>query len=216
MCNKIKQKLTDYLKLYLIFEIDYLKVPIDYFLSSVFDAGLKAIQLRCKNKSVKERYEIGLIIKKHIRNRDVLFIVNDRVDLAVLLHADGCHVGHSDLPLIPLKKHCNSMIFGYSCHNKEDIIFAKKNNIDYIGLGSVFPTTTKTDVKKVLGLEELRILTEVASDLPSVAIGGINMLNLSKISHFKLDGYAVSSAICLAHNPGKIVKKMYDIINNCE
>jgi thiamine-phosphate pyrophosphorylase len=216
MCNKIKQKLTDYLKLYLIFEIDYLKVPIDFFLSSVFDAGLKSIQLRCKNKSVKERYEIGLIIKKHIRNRDVLFIVNDRVDLAVLLHADGCHVGQSDLPVIPVKKHFNHMFLGYSCHNSEDIIFAKKNNIDYIGLGSVFPTNTKTDVEKVLGLEELRNLAEVASDLPSVAIGGINISNLPEISHFKLDGYAVSSAICSADNPGKIVKEMLNIINRNE
>jgi len=103
MCNKIKQKLNHYLKLYLIFEIDYLKISINDFLTSVFNAGLKSIQLRCKNKNAKERYDIGLVIKKHIQKRDILFIVNDRIDLAILLHAHGCHLGQTDLPLIPSK-----------------------------------------------------------------------------------------------------------------
>ena len=216
MRNKIKQRLADYLKLYLIFEIDFLKVPIDLFLSSVFDAGLRSIQLRCKNKSVKERYNIGLIIKKHIRKRDVLFIVNDRLDLAILLHADGCHIGHLDLPVIPVKKHFSNMVLGYSCHSKDDIIFAIKHNVDYIGLGSVFPTNTKSDVEKVLGIEALHNLAAIASDLPSVAIGGINISNLPNILNDNIDGYAVSSAICSSHNPGKTVEHMLNIIHNNE
>ena len=213
MCNKIKQKLNHYLKLYLIFEIDYLKIPLNDFLTSVFNAGLKSIQLRCKNKSTKELYDIGLVIKKHIQKRDILFIVNDRIDLAVLLHAHGCHLGQTDLPLIPSKKHFDNIIIGYSCHSLVDIDFSKNNNVDYIGLGSVFPTKTKENVEKVLGLEELDNLARYASKIPTVAIGGINESNLHKIINFPLSGYAISSAICSAYDPGKVVKDMLNIIN---
>jgi thiamine-phosphate pyrophosphorylase len=213
MRNKIKQRLEEYLRLYLIFEIDYLKIPLTDFLESVFDAGLKSIQLRCKKKSAKERYDIGLIIKRYIRKRDVLFIVNDRLDLAVLLHADGCHLGQTDLPIISAKKHFNNMILGYSCHSVNDINFAKKHNIDYVGLGSVFPTNTKEDVEKIIGLNGLQELSNCTSDIPSVAIGGINKSNLHKLIHFPLAGFAISSAICSSYDPGRVVSELFEIIN---
>ena len=213
MCHQIKQRLADYLRLYLIFEIDYLKIPLNDFLESVFNAGLRSIQLRCKNRNVKERYDIGLIIKKHIRKNDILFIVNDRLDLAILLHADGCHLGQTDLPLISAKKHFNNIILGYSCHSEHDINFAKKNHADYIGIGSVFPTSTKENVEKILGLKELKELSNSASAVPSVAIGGINKSNLHEITHFPLTGFAISSAICSSYDPGRVVSEMIEIIN---
>jgi thiamine-phosphate pyrophosphorylase len=213
MRNKIKQRLEEYLRIYLIFEIDYLKIPLNDFLESVFKAGLKSIQLRCKNNSIKERYEIGLVIKKHIHKKDILFIVNDRIDLAVILHAHGYHIGLTDLPLIPSKRHFPYMIAGYSCHSKNDICYAKKGSADYIGIGSIFPTKTKSNVDHILGVDGLSYLANFAKGIPSVAIGGINCSNLTEISQIPLTGFAISSAICSSLNPGEVVKKMHRMIS---
>lgn len=210
VCIQNKQELTKYLKLYLIFEVGFLKLPVDEFLERVFSAGVTAIQLRCKGLPPSKLYKIGLIIKKHLHRRDILFIVNDRADIACLLHSDGLHIGLTDIPLPATNKHFKNLIIGYSCHSERDIDYAVKFGADYIGIGSVFPTNTKDDVEKILGVNALEKLA-ATSKLPAVAIGGINEKNIELIKNTSINGVAISSAICASDHPELVIKKIRDI-----
>ncbi|MDY6821555.1 MAG: thiamine phosphate synthase [Deferribacterota bacterium] len=183
-------------------------------MEKVINAGITAIQLRCKDLEINNRYNIGLIIKKNIYKfkKDVLFIVNDRLDLATLLHADGVHIGKKDLPLVPVKKHYNNFIIGYSCNTIEDISFAINNKADYIGIGSIFPTTTKNSAE-VIGIERLMKLKDHTCKIPSVAIGGINTENIHTLKNIPIDGVAISKVICSSSSPDKIIKILKENFN---
>jgi thiamine-phosphate pyrophosphorylase len=129
----------------------------------------------------------------------VPFIVNDNVEIAVACGAEGIHVGQEDMAAGDVRRRVgDSMMLGVSVHTVEEALDAVRNGADYLGLGAVFPTSTKTDVDQMSN-ETLRAICD-AVDVPIVAIGGINSGNIGKLAGSGVDGVALVSAIFSATN----------------
>lgn len=147
----------------------------------ILDSGVKILQYREKNKKVKQMYEECLVIRKMTQEAGALFIVNDHLDVAVAADADGVHVGQEDLPVNWVRKIIGpSRIIGVSTHSPEQAHKAAADGADYIGVGPIYTTQTKTDVCAPVGLEYLRYVVQNI-DLPFVAIGGIKEHNLAQV-----------------------------------
>ena len=134
--------------------------------------GADVIQLREKDMSRRERLELGLRLRELTRREGVLFIVNDDVDLALIVDADGVHLGQNDIPIRFARPLMGDKIIGVSTHNPDQVREAVAAGADYIGVGPVFETRTKKDRESLVGLRLLREAREICP-VPYVAIGGI-------------------------------------------
>lgn len=148
----------------------------------IIKAGVKILQYREKeNKTMKEKFIECKEIKKMCEDNGVIFIVNDHLDLAMAVDADGIHIGQDDLPLTEVKKLVgNDKIIGISTHSPEQAKKAIADGADYIGVGPIFPTDTKIPVSNPVGLEYLEFVVKNVN-LPFVAIGGIKESNIEKV-----------------------------------
>ena len=156
--------------------------------------GATVIQLRDKEKSARELYEIGVKLREITKKYGALFIVNDRLDIALAVGADGVHLGMNDLPISVARRIAgDNFIIGASASSPEEAVLAEKEGANYIGAGSVFETSSKEDVR-VIGLEGLRAIVK-ATSLPVVAIGGINRDNVRDVMRTGVKGVAVISAV---------------------
>ncbi|AIF69215.1 thiamine-phosphate pyrophosphorylase [Palaeococcus pacificus DY20341] len=175
------------------------------------EGGATAIQLRIKNAPTREMIEVGKKIRELTREYNALFFVNDRLDVALAVNADGVHVGQEDMPVEIVKEIAPNLIVGVSASNLREAIEAEKGGADYIGAGSVFPTKSKEDAR-FLGLEGLKEMIE-SIKIPIVAIGGINHENVGEVLKLGVDGVAVISAIIGAPDVKKATQEMKTIIN---
>jgi thiamine-phosphate pyrophosphorylase len=159
--------------------------------------GAKLIQLREKHAQPDKFYSEALkALEIARRAADVKIIINDRVDIALSLKADGVHLGQEDMPPAEARKLLgNQAIIGFSTHNLEQIKKALLQPVDYIAFGPVFPTLTKNDPDPVVGLEQLSEIKQVVGNVPLVAIGGINSENYRKVFAAGADSIALISAI---------------------
>ena len=147
----------------------------------MIEAGIKIIQYREKEKSDRQKYEECLKIRKMTREAGVTFIVNDHVDLAMLVGADGIHLGQDDFPPGLVRELTGKKMFiGLSTHSPAQAEAAIKLGVDYIGVGPIFATNTKKDVCNPVGLEYLEYVAENIG-LPFVAIGGIKEHNIAEV-----------------------------------
>lgn len=156
--------------------------------------GATMIQLREKDLDAESFYEEALVIKELCRRYEVPFLIDDNVELAVKVGADGIHVGQHDMEASSVRKLIgDKMILGVSAQTVEQAKLAEKNGADYLGVGAVFPTTTKDDASAV----DYNTLKAICSavNIPVVAIGGINETNILKLSGSGICGVAVVSAI---------------------
>ena len=202
------------MKLYLVTDSDILKDRDFYFeIEEALKAGVKCIQLREKNLCGKEFLEKAKKLREITDKYEALLIINDRVDIAILCDADGVHVGQSDIPLSDVRKLVgDNMIIGVSTNTVELAKEAKKNGADYIGVGAVFPTSTKKDAKDV-GIELLEEIVKRVENIPIVAIGGIKLSNLEMIKHIDITGYAVISDILGNENIFSKCKEWLNSVN---
>lgn len=169
--------------------------------------GATCIQLREKELDeetfLKEAIEICGLCKQY----GVPFIVNDNVEIAVKCGADGIHVGQEDMIASDVRRRVGEdMIIGVSAHTVEEAVEAVANGADYLGLGAVFNTSTKTDVEN-MSAEMLKAICD-AVDVPTVAIGGISAKNVHLLHGSGIDGIAVVSAIFAAKDPGKATAEL--------
>ncbi len=134
--------------------------------------GADVIQLREKDMSRKAKLELGLKLRELTRREGVLFIVNDDIDLAVILDADGVHLGQEDIPIRFARPLMKEKIIGVSTHSLEQVERAVNDGADYIGIGPVFETATKPDRDPLIGLDLIAKMKDVCP-VPYVAIGGI-------------------------------------------
>ena len=182
----------------------------DKFLSIIeksIEGGVDIIQLREKNECESKILELAKEIKRIINNTEVLFIINDRVDLALGADSDGVHLGQNDLPVNEAKKITpDGFIIGLSTHSIEQGQKALLTGADYLGVGPVFPTPTKPDYK-VAGLEYVRWANENIT-LPYFAIGGIDETNIDKVISAGARKIAVVRAIINAQDPLNVTKKL--------
>ena len=156
--------------------------PMTEVVAALLASGVKIIQYREKRKNAGEMLEECKILRKMTREAGALFIINDYVDIAMLVEADGIHIGQDDLPAAEIRRLVGEKyIIGLSTHNPQQASKAVNDGIaDYIGVGPIFPTRTKSDVCEAVGLEYLDYVVNSCS-IPFVAIGGIKRNNLSSI-----------------------------------
>jgi len=148
----------------------------------MIDSGIRVVQYREKVKKTRQKYEECLKIREMTREAGVTLIVNDHIDLALLVNADGVHIGQDDLPPEKVRELVGEgMIVGLSTHSPAQALAAVKAGVDYIGVGPIFATKTKKDVCDPVGLEYLEYVVQNIR-LPFVAIGGIKEHNIAEVS----------------------------------
>lgn len=156
--------------------------------------GARVIQLRDKSRSLRELYPVALELARLASEIGALFIVNDSVELAMAVGADGVHLGQDDLPLKAARKAAgNDFLIGISTHSLEDALAAQDEGADYIGFGPMFKTSTK-DAGVPKGVEGLKAIRDRIK-IPVVAIGGINADNTAEVIAAGADAVAVISAV---------------------
>lgn len=174
--------------------------------------GVTAVQLREKETSTKEFMEIAYRLKKVLENTDIPLIINDRVDIALAIDADGVHLGQNDMPYNEARKLLgNEKIIGLSVESIEQALEANRFNVDYLGISPIFTTPTKNELKTEWGIDGLRKLRS-QTDHTLIAIGGINASNAQAILEAGADGLAVVSAICSAKYPEQATRELKNII----
>jgi len=163
--------------------------------------GADTIQFRQKHGSTKELIETALAIKELCDRAGIVFIVNDRIDVALAADADGVHLGQDDFPLELARKILGgNKIIGGSAGNVEEALKCADEGADYIGFGPVYPTGSKEDAGPATGIEAMKNLSRVIS-LPIIAIGGVNSENIPEIISAGAHGVAVISAVCCSEDP---------------
>lgn len=163
--------------------------------------GVDVVQLRGKDLPIREQLAIGRALRAITREAGVPFIVNDRVDLALAVEADGVHVGQDDLPADVVRRLVGpEMIVGVSAATIAEARAARNEGADYIGVGPIWGTATKADAGEAVGPGLIATL-KGAVDLPMVGIGGIKAANAAEVIAAGGDGVAVVSAIVSAADP---------------
>lgn len=173
--------------------------------------GADMIQFRDKKMSTTEMIETAFKINKLCRKSNVTFIVNDRVDIAMIVDADGVHVGKEDIPAEEARKLLGKdKIIGLS--NMSIMSKSYKNEfVDYLGFGHIFPTQSKIKIKQPLGLVKLKNMVNI-NKLPMLAIGGINVQNASSVMATGVHGIAVISGVIKEKDPADAVRKLKEIV----
>ncbi len=170
-------------------------------IEAAVEGGVTVVQLREKGASTREFYEEGLKIRDFLRSRRIPLIVNDRIDIALALDADGVHLGQDDMPLPVARRILGPRkIIGISVFELEEAREAEAGGADYLGLSPVFLTGTKPDLTRHLGLEGIPPVRQSVT-IPLVGIGGMDETNAYDAVRAGLDGIAVVSAICSDSDP---------------
>jgi len=178
--------------------------------------GVTMVQLREKNLSTKEFVIKALKIKVILKPFNVPLIINDRIDIALAVNAEGVHIGQNDIPFELARKIIpQSMLLGLSVENLAQVKEAEAYKVDYLGVSPVFSTPSKTDITSHWGLDGLRELRKVSSH-KLIAIGGINASNAESVIKAGADGIAVISAICSAAEPMETSSELFQIIQNAK
>jgi len=177
--------------------------------------GAALIQLRDKRASARVFYSDAQAAIEIARAADVKLIINDRVDIALALRADGVHLGQEDMPVDAARRVLGDQaVIGFSTHNLEQIREALRLPIDYLAFGPIFPTTSKRNPDPVAGLDQLRRAREMVLPMPLVAIGGINRANALDVLNAGASAVAVISAVLA--NPGRIARDFEQIVSSTE
>jgi len=179
---------------------------------AVLAGGATAIQLRMKSASTKKLVQTATEIKKLTKKSDALFLVNDRIDVALAVEADGVHLGQNDMPIELARKIAPDIIIGISASNLQEALQAQSQGADYIGVGAVFATQTKTDAS-ICGLDEVKKILDTVT-IPVVAIGGINHQNAAKLLSLGKLGLCCISAILATEDIQKATQEMINVINS--
>jgi thiamine-phosphate pyrophosphorylase len=198
--------------LYVIIDTAWLRgrKPAD-IARQVIKGGVSVIQLRCKEHGYKEFLDTARALKDICQEKGVLFIVNDSLEIALAVKADGLQIGQEDMPVKEARKLMPvDMILGCSASTVDEAKKALKDGADYLGVGAIFATTTKEYVKTV-GPKRIAQIKK-AVDLPIVAIGGINKENVKEVMETGADAAAVISAVLGAEDTEKATRELVNII----
>jgi thiamine-phosphate pyrophosphorylase len=200
-------------KIYPITDVRLTKLSHAEQVEKLIEGGAEIIQLREKYASSKDFYESAKEALDIARRHNVKIIINDRVDIALVLKADGVHLGQDDLPPKNAREILGEKaIIGFSTHNIKQAISAVKLPINYLAIGPVFATKTKENPDEIVGIEGIEKVCEAVGDFPLVAIGGITLENFQDV----LDAGANSVAIIsdLLSDAEKIAEKMRILIGS--
>ena len=189
---------------------------VEKFLKTIEEAikgGVSVVQIREKTADTLDFYNLALKVKEITEKHDVPLIINDRVDVALAVDAEGVHVGQSDMPCDVTRALVGpDKIVGVSAATIEEARKAESDGADYIGAGAVFPTATKDDAPKITK-KDLKEIVESIS-IPVVAIGGITLNNAHELNDTGIAGLSVVSAIMSSENPKKSSEELLKIFNS--
>lgn len=186
--------------------------PLEQIVEEAVKGGVSMVQLREKDCSSLEFYQLGLKLKSLLAPLKIPLIINDRLDIALAVDADGLHIGQGDLPWHLVRQMLGpDKILGLSVETQEQVLEANGLDVDYIGVSPVFATPTKTDTFQPFGLDGLKQACEISRH-PVVAIGGINSSNAASIMAQGADGVAVVSAISSALSPMSAAANLKQIL----
>ncbi len=187
--------LVDY-TLYLVTDRDILKGrDLLAGVEQAIKGGVTLVQLREKNVSSLDFYNIAVKMKDLTKHYGVPFIINDRLDIALAVDADGLHVGQEDLPVEIARAILGpNKILGYSVSTVKEAVFGQQAGADYLGAGPVYPTGSKLDAVSPIGIERLAEIKQSVT-IPVVGIGGISSSNIKEVKASGIDGISLISAI---------------------
>lgn len=177
--------------------------------------GVTVVQLREKHCSTREFIEEARALHLLLRQLAIPLIINDRLDVALAIGAEGLHLGQTDMRIADARRLAPSLIIGVSAESFDDALQAERDGADYIGISPVFATPTKTDTAEPFGIEGIRtIRTHV--NIPLVGIGGINQTNAAEIIRAGADGIAVVSAIVSATSPQNAAAELRALVQSAQ
>lgn len=194
-------RLRERLLLYLVLDPDYVSGDPLETAAAAIRGGVTALQLRCKGKTDRYTFDLAWELRALTAEHGVLFIVNDRLDIALASASDGVHLGVDDLPLNAARKLGGwNFVIGYSPETDEQAMSSAEKGADYLGVGPVFGTATKSDAGTPIGLERLAARAVLAG-IPIIGIGGITAANAIQVLEHGACGVAVVSAIAGTPDP---------------
>ena len=168
-----------------------------------------AVQYRNKKAETREMYEEAVRLREICRN--ALFLINDRIDIALAVDADGVHLGQSDMPYSAARKMLGpEKIIGITVHHLAEALEAQRSGADYLGVSPIFQTATKHDAGKPAGIaliEEIRARV----DIPLIAIGGINLANAPEVVSAGADGLCAISAVVAKKDVGREIERFQEL-----
>ena len=189
---------------------------VEKFLKTIEEGikgGVTVVQIREKTADTLDFFNLALKVKEITQKYNVPLIINDRVDVALAIDAEGVHVGQSDMPCDVTRKLVGpDKIVGVSAATIDEAKKAEKDGADYIGTGAVFPTATKDDAPKITKKDLKEIVDSI--NIPVVAIGGITLDNAHELIDTGIAGLSVVSAIMSSDDPKKSSEKLLSIFNS--
>lgn len=205
--------MRDALKLYLVTDRDLsLGRPLENIVAEAVAGGVTIVQLREKDAPTGEFVALARRLMQMLKPLNIPLIINDRVDVALAVDADGVHIGQSDMAYEDVRRLLGKeKIIGLSVENFKDIEVANRLDVDYVGISPVFGTQTKTDTAEPFGLEGLRKAVAMSVH-PTVAIGGMNKDTAADVMQTGCDGIAVVSGICSAQNVAEAAAELKAIV----
>jgi len=185
---------------------------VDEVVSAAIDGGVTLVQLRDKNIDARPMLALGRRLLELLRPAGIGLIVNDRIDVALALDAEGVHIGQQDMPYAEARRQLGpKKIIGVSVGSEAEARQAAGWDVDYVGVGPVYPTATKPDAGMALGADEAARLARISGHR-AVAIGGIDVTNAATLYAAGLEGVAVISAICAAPDPGAATRSLVRVM----
>jgi len=170
--------------------------------------GVRAIQLREKDLSSRELYELAFELRKLTNRYDAKLLINDRIDIALAVDADGVQLGLNSMPLHRVRRIVGSnKLIGLSCHNQVNAIMAQENGADFITFGPVYYTASKAQYGKPVGVEKLEIISHLLK-IPVLALGGIKKGNIHEVMAAGASGISLVSAVIANDNPRRAAEEM--------
>jgi thiamine-phosphate pyrophosphorylase len=180
-------------------------------LEAVIQGGSKIIQLREKDYPKKDLYELALKFREITTRAGVLLIINDHVDIAIAVEADGVHLGQEDLPVLVARKLAPELLIGASTHSLQQALQAEKDGADYVNIGPIFSTETKEGAKSVLGPEAIATIRPHLK-VPFTVMGGISEVNIDQVLAQGARRVAMVTAITKAADIAAKVKSLKEKI----
>ncbi len=195
----------------LLYAVTTSDANVDSQVEKAILGGATFIQLRAKDLTFSQFLSLAKKVKKVTDKYKIPFVINDNVEVAVAVNADGVHLGQSDLQLVEARNVLGAnKIIGVSAQTLEEALKAQRNGADYIGVGAMFKTTSKCDASYV-SVEQLSEICNGVT-IPVVAIGGINKNNISTLSRSGISGVAVISAIFNANDIRNSTEELLKIL----
>lgn len=210
-----REMMKDLLSVYFIMGSNNTEAEPLSVVQKALKGGVTLFQFREKGSNAligADQIAFAEKVQAACREAGVPFIVNDDVELAVKLKADGVHIGQDDADAKEVRAAIGDMILGVSAHTMSEVKQAEADGADYVGMGPVYPTETKKDTKAVQGVSLIEAVRRQGISIPIVGIGGITLENAAPVIEAGADGVSMISAISMAQDPEESARHFYQVI----